>query len=62
MRVYQVLVAMDHDQPPRWATLLAPGCDLEEATHAAQGRFGPERVLEIRERPFPTPGTQPLAA
>ena len=62
MRVYQVLVAMDPGQPPRWATLLAPGCELAEATHAAQGRFGPKRVLEIHERPFPTPGTRPLAA
>ncbi|MBP8197648.1 MAG: hypothetical protein KAX64_03720 [Chromatiaceae bacterium] len=62
MRVYRVLVAMDHDQPPRWATLLAPGCDLAEATHAAQGRFGTARVLELHERPFPPPGAKPLAA
>lgn len=62
MRVYRVLIHMGQDQPPRWSTLLAPGCDLAEATLAAQGRFGAERVLEIRERPFPTPGTQPLAA
>ncbi len=62
MRVYRVLIHMGQDQTPRWSTLLAPGCDLAEATHAAQGRFGTERVLEIHERPFPTPGARPLAA
>jgi hypothetical protein len=45
MRVYRVQVAMGADLPPRWATFIAPGCDLDEATAEARGRFGPDRVL-----------------
>jgi hypothetical protein len=55
MRVYRVLVAMDPGTPDRWATLIAPGCDLPEATAAARNRFGAARVLEVRERFYPHP-------
>lgn len=55
MRVYRVLVAMDTGIPARWATMIAPGCDLTAATAAACNCFGPERVLEVRERPYPQP-------
>jgi hypothetical protein len=47
MRVYRVHVAMGQDLPPRWATFIAPGCNLAEATAEAQGRFGPGRVLAV---------------
>lgn len=47
MRVYRVRVAMD-DEPARWCTLLAPGCDITQAQHAAVAQFGAERVLEVR--------------
>jgi hypothetical protein len=50
MRVYQVRVAMDPGTPV-WVTMIAPGCDLPEATAAAYNRFGAERVLAVRERP-----------
>ncbi len=39
MRVYQVRVAMDPGTPV-WVTMIAPGCDLPEATAAAYNRFG----------------------
>ncbi|MBK5970904.1 hypothetical protein CCR91_19600 [Thiorhodovibrio winogradskyi] len=48
MRVYRVLVAMD-DEPARWCTLLAPGCDITQAQRAAVAQFGAARVLEVRE-------------
>lgn len=49
MRVYRVRVAMGAGEPDRWVTELAPGCDLEEATESARGRFGPARVLEVKK-------------
>ncbi|MBV5275630.1 MAG: hypothetical protein JZU52_18995 [Lamprocystis purpurea] len=55
MRVYRVLVAMGDDAPARWLTMLAPGCDLDQATADACGRFGPDRVLEIHEYQRATP-------
>lgn len=58
MRVYRVLVRMDPGTPDRWATLLAPGCDLPEATAAACNRFGAARVLEVKERLYPHPASQ----
>lgn len=50
MRVYRVYVDMGKDHPPKWATMLAPGCDLERARQEALGRFGAERVLDVVER------------
>lgn len=55
MRVYRVRVSMDPGRPDRWATMIAPGCDLAAATTAACNCFGPERVLEVREHPYPQP-------
>jgi hypothetical protein len=52
MRAYHVHIAMPAG-PPRWAVMLAPGCDLPEATAAARRLFGHERVLAVQ----PTPGT-----
>ena len=49
MRVYRVHVAMGEGLPPRWATFIAPGCDLTEATEEARGRFGADRVLTVVE-------------
>jgi hypothetical protein len=47
MRVYRLHIAMP-DGPPRWAVLLAPGCDLAEATRTAHNQFGAERVLSVQ--------------
>jgi hypothetical protein len=49
MRVYRVRVAMGENEPDRWTVMLAPGCDLPEAQHAAALQFGPERVRELVE-------------
>jgi hypothetical protein len=49
MRVYRVRVAMGEGLPPRWATFIAPGCDLTEAAAEARGRFGAGRVLSVIE-------------
>ncbi len=56
MRVYRVQVSMDTGALV-WCTLIAPGCNLPEATAAANNRFGPERVLEVQERPYPHPAS-----
>ncbi len=41
------------DNPVRWLTLLAPGCDLAEAERSLRDRFG-ERFVSVREwRPTP---------
>lgn len=45
MRVYRYRVA---DRPLEWLTLIAPGCDLEEARATLIWRFGADRVLEIQ--------------
>lgn len=47
MAVYQLLIAMGEGEPPRWLTMLAPGCDLVEARRTASLKFGAERVLEV---------------
>lgn len=49
MRVYRALIAMDGGRPARWVTLIAPGCDLEQARHTVAGQFGAARVLELVE-------------
>lgn len=52
MRVYQVRVAMPDNRPPRWCTMLAPGCDHPAAIDAANGQFGTTRVLDVIEHKF----------
>jgi hypothetical protein len=47
MRVYQYRLT---DRPDTWLTMLAPECDLDEARHDLELRFGPERLIEVRER------------
>jgi hypothetical protein len=47
MRVYQYRLT---DKPDAWLTMLAPGCDLDDARHSLVLRFGPERLTEVRER------------
>jgi|AACY02.2.fsa_nt_gi hypothetical protein len=49
MRVYRLLIGME-DGPPRWVTMLAPGCTLAEAERDARLRFGEQRVIEVREQ------------
>ena len=49
MRAYRVLVAMGEGESPRWATMLAPGCDLAEARVFAERMFI-GRVIEIVEQ------------
>lgn len=50
---YWVLVFMPDMREQRWITLVAPGCDIDEAKAAAVGTFGPERVLDIQGVPAP---------
>lgn len=38
------------DKPDAWLTMLAPGCDLDEARRSLVLRFGAERLIEVRER------------
>jgi hypothetical protein len=45
MRVYRYRVT---DKPGTWLTMIAPGCDLEDAARDLRGRFG-ERLLEVVE-------------
>jgi hypothetical protein len=47
MRVYQYRLT---DKPDTWLTMLAPGCDLDEARRSLVLRFGPERLIDVRER------------
>ena len=47
MRVYQYRIA---DKPDTWLVMLAPGCDLDDARHSLTLRFGPERLIDVRER------------
>lgn len=47
MRVYRFRLT---DRPEVWLTMLAPGCDLDDARHALTLRFGPERLIEILEQ------------
>jgi len=44
MRVYQYRIT---DKPTSWLTLIAPGCDLEEARRIVTNQFGAARVLEV---------------
>jgi hypothetical protein len=45
MRVFLYRLA---DRPDTWLTMLAPGCDFDEARRSLALRFGPERVVEVR--------------
>lgn len=47
MRVYRLLIAMGPGEPDRKVVLLAPHCDLAQATRAAQGQFGAARVRSV---------------
>lgn len=47
MRVYRLRVRMGAGQPDASVILLAPGCDLAEATRAAHLRFGADRVVLV---------------
>jgi hypothetical protein len=49
-RAYRVRVAMGQGQPDKWTIMLAPGCDLAEASRTAREQFGPHRVREVREQ------------
>jgi len=51
MRVYDLLIAQNPGEAPKWVTLLAPGCDLVEATRAGRRQFGEHRLLKIAEHP-----------
>lgn len=58
MRVYNLLIAMP-EGPPKWAVMLAPGRDLEQATDDACRRFGADRVLRIEAANIHQRETQP---
>ncbi len=38
------------DRPDAWLTMLAPGCELDQARRDLVLRFGADRVIEVRER------------
>jgi hypothetical protein len=44
IRVYQYRIT---DKPTSWLTLIAPGCDLEEARRIVTNQFGAARVLDV---------------
>ena len=46
MRVYRYRLA---DRPDAWLTMIAPGCDPDEARRSLELRFGAERLTEVRE-------------
>lgn len=46
MRIYRYRVA---DHPHEWLTLIAPGCDLEEARRTLVGQFGAARLIAVEE-------------
>jgi hypothetical protein len=35
------------DKPDSWLTMIAPGCDLEEARRTVVLKFGAGRVLDV---------------
>jgi len=49
MRVYRY--RLDYN-PGQWLIIIAPGCDLNEATRCCRNRFGAERVVEVRRRGY----------
>jgi hypothetical protein len=46
LRVYEYRLT---DNPNAWLVMIAPRCDLDQATRTCRKRFGPDRVLEVRE-------------
>lgn len=56
-RVFQVLIGMGADEPPRWITMLCPGCTLAEASRICAVKFGVGRVLKVLDHgnPLTTP-------
>ncbi len=57
MRVFRLLVAMDPGQDPRWVTMLAPGCDMDEAKRTARLKFGTRLLRIITSTPPQGPDT-----
>jgi len=45
LRVYEYRLT---DNPDSWLVLIAPGCDLEQATRTCHNKFGSDRVIEVR--------------
>ena len=37
------------DNPDAWLVMIAPGCELGQATMTCHNTFGPDRVIEVRE-------------
>jgi hypothetical protein len=54
MRVFQYRLT---DRPEAWLVMLAPNCVPENACQALTLRFGPERLIEVREH-CPAPKRQ----
>jgi hypothetical protein len=50
MRVFHFRLA---DRPDIWLTMLAPGCDLDDARRTLSLRFGEDRLIEVAERTEP---------
>lgn len=48
MRVYRYRLS---DDPATWLTMLAPGCEPNEARHALTLRFGAERLIDVIPQP-----------
>ena len=36
------------DNPGAWLVMIAPGCDLGQATRTCHNKFGSDRVIEVR--------------
>ena len=50
MHVYRYRVT---DRPQDWLTLIAPGCDLEEARQSLLWQFGADRLIEVHPWTIP---------
>lgn len=37
------------DKPASWLTMIAPGCDLDQARYALTNTFGPNRLVDVVE-------------
>lgn len=59
MRVFQVLIGMGADEPPRWITMLCPGCTLAEASRICAVKFGAGRVLKVLDHGNPLTAAEP---
>ena len=58
-RVFQVLIGMGADEPPRWITMLCPGCTLAEASRICAVKFGAGRVLKVLDHGNPLTAAEP---